>query len=156
MREFAYAEDHWHDLEDYTRAIRTTQFKYIRNFYPDLPNTPPADALRSPTFQSMRSLHKEKQLDENQLGCFIQPRPQEELYDIKNDPYELRNLALDPTYQETLTLLRGYMEKTRQETQDQLPKKRTADEFDRETGEPLPNRIRPRPSKTEMARGFSP
>ena len=36
-------------------------------------------------------------------------------------------------------------------TEDVMPTERTPDEFDRLTGLPTPARIRPRPSKAEMA-----
>ncbi|MEM7374061.1 MAG: sulfatase [Bacteroidota bacterium] len=151
IRDYIYAEDHWHDFEDYARAVRTTRYKYIRNFYTDIPNTPPADALRSLTFQSMLRMRKEGTLTQAQLACFLQPRPAEELYDVLHDPLEMINLVQDPSQQERLDSLRNYMEEIRRRTHDELPVSRTADEFDRESGKPLPNRIRPRPSKAEMS-----
>jgi len=150
IREFIYAEDHWHDFEDYTRAVRTNRFKYIRNFYEDLPNTPPADALRSPTFQTMLQLREEDKLTLAQQACFVAPRPAEELYDTRQDPHELVNLANDSTYAETLKAMRKTMSEIREQTQDYLPAQRTPDEFDRNTGQPNEHRIRPRPSKAQM------
>lgn len=150
VRNEIYAEDHWHDFEDYTRAIRTKQFKYIQNFYPDLPNTPPADAFRSMTYQAMLKLKSENKLNEAQLRCFQVPRPEEELYDILQDPNELKNLALDPEYQNELSQLSELLNTYRSKTNDYLPEARTPDDFDRETGLPTEHRIRPRPSKAEM------
>ena len=40
----------------------------------------------------------------------------------------------------------------REAASDVMPPRRTPDEFDRETGAPLPNRARPRPGKAEMWR----
>ena len=154
VRNSIYAEDHWHDFEDYSRAVRTKKFKYIKNFYPDLPNTPSADALRSATFRSMQKLRDEGKLNEAQMRCFISPRLEEELYDIQNDPFELENLAVNPNYAEILKELREEMEKIRNQTNDILPEIRTPDEFDRETGQPNKFRIRPRPAKSEMWRVF--
>ena len=150
IRSHAIAEDHWHDVEDFCRAIRTQQFKYIRNFYPDLPNTPPADALRSLTFVEMRKLRDTDDLSPAQMRVFVTPRPQEELYDIVEDPYELINLAREPDYASTLEEMRAILADFQTETQDELPSRRTPDEFDRETGQPLPARVRPRASKKEM------
>lgn len=154
IRKSVYAEDHWHDFEDYTRAVRTEKFKYIRNFYPDLPNTPSADALRSPTFRSMQKLRDENKLSQAQMTCFVTPRPMEELYDIINDPFELNNLVENKEYTKVLDELREEMNRIRIETNDSIPSKRTPDEFDRETGQPNKYRIRPRPSKSEMWRVF--
>jgi N-sulfoglucosamine sulfohydrolase len=149
IREMIYAEDHWHDFDDYTRAVRTKQFKYIRNFYPELPNTPPADALRSPTFAVMREMRDDGTLEPQQRVIFNIPRPEEELYDVVNDPYELNNLATNSDYQDELSELQKMMEEMRNMTQDSLPPVRTPDEFDRETGEKLPNQQTPRPPKSE-------
>jgi arylsulfatase A-like enzyme len=150
VRDIIYAEDHWHDYEDYTRAVRTKKHKYIRNFYPDLPNTPSADAFVGGTFAAMRKLKDKGELTKAQLSCFLPSRPEEELYDIVNDPYELENLAKDPDHRETLALLKAELKHMRKLTQDSLPKFRTPDEFDRETGKSNSLRKRPRPSKIEM------
>jgi len=144
IRAYVYAEDHWHDFDDFTRAARNTQFKYIRNFYPELANTPPADALRGGTFIAMRALLEEGDLNEAQRRIFEAPRPEEELYDIQADPYELNNLAKDPNHEQALTEMRNLMDSIRTSTQDTLPAERTPDEFDRATGEKLPNWAMPR------------
>jgi N-sulfoglucosamine sulfohydrolase len=150
IRPYAFAEKNWHDLEDRSRAVRSKRYKYIRNFYDDLPLTPPADALRSPTYRKMQALRDEGKLNTAQMACFLKPRSQEELYDLQIDPYEMKNLATDPDYAETLKRLRFALEQWQNQTMDLPPKARTPDEFDRETGIPTPARIRPRPSKAEM------
>ena len=150
IREYAFAEHNWHDYDAHKRAVRSERFKYIRNFDTNLPNTPPADAVRSPTFQAMRKLRDAGKLTPEQMACFIKPKPAEELYDCDNDPHELRNLAKDPAHTETLKQMREELARWQKETHDPVPGLRNADEFDRETGEPLPNRQRPRPSKQEL------
>jgi N-sulfoglucosamine sulfohydrolase len=144
IREAAFSEHNWHDFEARGRSVRTERFKYIRNEYPDLPNTPPADAVRSLTFQSMRKLRDEGKLKGIQTTCFTKPLPEEELYDIQADPHELKNLAADPKFAAELAELRGALEAWKKQTRDEPPATRTPDEFDRETGEPLPGRKRPR------------
>ncbi len=150
IRDYIYAEDHWHDYEDYSRAVRTKEFKYIRNFYPDLPNTPSADAFVSATFETMRAMKEKGELNDEQLACFNKPRPEEELYELANDPFELKNLAENPIYKEELNKLREELKRMRNITNDSLPEFRTPDEFDRKTGKPNSFRKRPRPSKKEM------
>lgn len=144
IREFIYAEHHWHDFDACERAVRSEQFKYIRNYFNDLAGTPPADAVRSPTFQAMRQLRDAGKLTEAQKNSFQRPRPAEELYDVNSDPHETTNLAGDPGYSSTLAKFRKQLESWQHETRDKTPVARTADEFDRETGEPLPERKRPR------------
>jgi N-sulfoglucosamine sulfohydrolase len=152
IRDYAFAEHNWHDYDAHQRAVRTERFKYIRSFDANLPNTPPADAVRSPTFQAMRQLRDAGKLSPEQKTCFTKPKPDEELYDCDADPHELRNLAKDPAHAETLKRLRDELARWQAETRDPMPGLRNADEFDRESGEPLPNRKRPRPSKEQLLR----
>ncbi len=154
VRDAIYAEDHWHDHDDFTRAVRTKEFKYIRNFFPELPNTPPADALTSPTFASILERREAGDLTEAQSYIFETPRPEEELYDVENDPHELNNLAEDPAYAGTLQRLRERMTAFREATGDTDPAFRTPDEFDRITGEPNAFMVRPRPSKEEIIENY--
>jgi arylsulfatase A-like enzyme len=150
IREYIYAEDNWHDYEDLGRAVRSMQYKYIHNDYPDLPATPPADVGRSRTFAAMRLLRTQGKLNQNQMACFAKPRPVEELYDVINDPHEMHNLVDDPRYADMLKEHRRALSDWSKCTGFRIPATRTPDEFDRETGEPLPNRIRPRPSKRDF------
>ena len=149
IRQEIYAEDHFHDFEDYTRAVRTKQYKYIKNFYPDLPNTPSADIIRDLSWQSMVDENQKGTLNNAQMRCFEIPRPEEELYDIVADPFELNNLALNNDFADILNDMRSRLDKIREATHDFLPDDRTPDDFFRETGLPTKYRIRPRPSKAE-------
>lgn len=45
-------------------------------------------------------------------------RPEEELYDVKNDPYQLKNLAADPAFEKTKTELRKELLAWMKETND--------------------------------------
>lgn len=149
IREEIYAEDHFHDFEDYTRAIRTKKYKYVKNFYPDLPNTPSADIIRGRSWQSMKAEYKNQTLNKAQLKCFEKPRAEEELFDIVNDPNELNNLALDESYAEALQDMRERLKLIRETSNDFQPDQRMPDDFFRDTGLPTKYRIRPRPSKAE-------
>lgn len=150
VRKYAFAEKNWHDFEDHVRAVRSERFKYIRNGYPDLPQTPPADAVRSLTFQEMLRLRSEDALTGSQSACFVKPRAVEEFYDVRSDPFELKNLAADPAYAAFLAEHRVALDTWEQETGDYVPRLRTADEFDREMGKPTPARVRPRRPRSEM------
>ena len=150
-RQYAFAEDHWHDYEDHARCIVDGQFKLIRNDYMDLPSTPSADAGRGLSWQKMLKLNAEGKLTVAQQACFTAPRPHFELYDLQRDPGELNNLIEDPVYVSVKSRLQLALSKWTEETQDYIPTLRTPDEFDRVTGEPDHSvRKRPRPSKLEM------
>ena len=136
-RNYIYAEHNWHDYSACERAVRGERYKYIRNFYPQFAGTPPADAVRSPTYIAMRRLRDAGELPPEQMGCFIKPRPEEELYDLKKDPYELKNLVTDPAYAKVLGKLRSVLTAWREDTHDIVPKIRAVDEFHRELGSRL-------------------
>ncbi len=150
-REFAFAEDHWHDYEDHARCVVTPQYKLIRNDYVDLPATPSADAGRGLTWQAMLKLEAAGKLPAHQRSCFISPRAPWELYDLQRDPGELHNCVEDPAYASVREKLTNALSQWSVATGDFLPSKRTPDEFDRITGEPDHSvRVRPRRSKKEM------
>jgi len=150
-RQYAIAEDHWHDYEDHARCVITQRFKLIRNDYRDLPSTPSADAGRSLTWQAMLKLQQEGKLTPQQQSCFLAPRPAWELYDLQSDPGELSNRIDDPAYKSVRIRLTNALQDWTKQTSDYIPTRRTPDEFDRVTGEPDHSvRVRPRPSKLEM------
>ena len=152
LNRYIFAERNWHDYEDRVRAVRNKKYKYIRNFYNDLPNTPPADVVRSITYREMIRLRNEGKLTKAQKNTFIQPRAKEELYDIQNDPYELHNLALSSDHTKQLKKFRHALAEWQKDTNDIDPPFRTLDEFGREDGQALPVRERPRPDKAEMTK----
>ena len=150
-REYAFAEDHWHDYEDHARSVQNQRFKLIRNDYPDLPNTPSADAGRGGSWQTMLKLQKAGKLPKHQQGCFLTPRPKWELYDLQRDPGEIDNKFNDPAYRKVRIELQDALAQWSKDTGDYLPSKRTPDEFHRVTGEPDHSvRVRPRHSKLKM------
>jgi len=137
IRDYISAEHNWHDYQARERAVRTTEYLYIRDDYPDRPLTPPADAVRSATYQAMIEMHEADELNEDQQQTFVAPRPKEELYDVNADPYSLNNLANDPDHADTLAKLRAILDDWQQRTNDTPPETPRPDEFDRVTGERL-------------------
>ncbi len=105
------------------RALRTPDFLYIRNFAPD------RWPMGSPKFVSQSDLPSFAALEKNTFVAFADmdasptkawlvrqytepawqwhydyafaKRPAEELYDLKNDPDETRNLAAEPAFAQT-------------------------------------------------------
>ncbi|QDV37502.1 sulfatase family protein [Tautonia plasticadhaerens] len=150
IREFAFAEHNWHDYAARKRAVRSDRYKYIRNDDATMPLTPPADAVRSPTFAELKRLRDEGGLGPDQDACFALPRPAEELYDLDADPHELTNLADDPRHAEVLDAMQAALDSWSAETVDAPPVALSGDEFDRESGKPFPNRRRPRLPRPDL------
>ena len=90
------------DRCDYTidriRAVRTENFRYIRNFLTDRPLLQPQYRDERKNAKTLRKGHAEGTLPELTEQIFFGPRPAEELYDHRKDPHEINNLALDPEF----------------------------------------------------------
>lgn len=136
-REYIVGEHNWHDYQAHERAIRNQQFLYVRNAFPELNASPPADAVRSLTYQEMIILENADMLDKNQLDCFTAPRSAEELYDVVNDPFQFVNLADHPDYSNELNKMRTLLDNWIAEYDDKIPESPTPDKFDRWTGKNL-------------------
>jgi arylsulfatase A-like enzyme len=136
-RDYIAGEHNWHDYRAFERAIRNHNFLYIRNAFPELNASPPADAVGSLTYREMIKMHREGKLNEYQLDCFVAPRPAEELYDVANDPFQFTNLAANPDYAGTLNEMRKVLDAWSLEFDDKIPENPTPDTFDRWTGKRL-------------------
>lgn len=149
IREYAYAEHNWHDYRAFERAVYSQRYCYIRNWLPNTPGTPPADAVRSPTFEVMQQLAHQGELSQLQLDCFVIPRPEEFLFDVNADPDCVDNLAADPGLNHILQDMRNALKEWQAATDDSFPGEAelTPDGFDRQTGERLINAAHPRFAK---------
>jgi len=114
------ARDRADETVDHMRAVRTSQYKYIRNFMPERPYTQPNNYKDTsyPMLQLLRQLHAEGKLNEDQERFMADTRPAEELYDLKADPYELHNLAESGDHAQPLAELRGALEQWMERTDD--------------------------------------
>ncbi|MGE3818763.1 MAG: sulfatase [Isosphaeraceae bacterium] len=114
------ARDRCDETVDRIRSVRTSNFKYIRNFYPERPHLQPnryKDA--KPIVAWLRALRASGGLDALQERLLFAPkRPAEELYDLEIDPWELKNLADDPSYRDTLNALRDRLDRWVLESDD--------------------------------------
>ncbi len=93
------ARDRLDESPDLGRAVRTRDFKYIVNERPDAMFYLPLSFRENlPMMAEMRKLAGEGRLSPLHAGYFATPRPAEELYDLRLDPHEVRNLAGDPAH----------------------------------------------------------
>ena len=136
-RELVFSEHNWHDYEAHERMVRSEQFLYILNARPNLPNGGPADSKRSPSQKALNQLRDLGKLSSAQSDVFSTPRPAEELYDIKKDPYQLVNLASLPEFKDQLLNKRKQLKEWQEKTGDTTPTQLTQDWFDRESGKNL-------------------
>ncbi len=115
------ARDRCDETYDRIRCVRTKRFKYIRNFFPNLPYTQPNlyKKRQYPVLTLMEVLYAQGKLTPEQSRFMASSRPAEELYDLLNDPHELHNLAEDARFQTVLKELRATLNTWIEETGDQ-------------------------------------
>jgi arylsulfatase A-like enzyme len=97
------------------RSIRTREYLYIRNYSrKDHEGWNPVQA--GPIVDIMRRQMQTDDAIRDDFNLCFGLRPEEELYEIKSDPYQVRNLANDPQFAETKEALKqnlfAYMKKT--------------------------------------------
>ena len=132
FRNYVFAEHNWHDYESYQRMVRNDNFLYIVNSRPQYPQEGPLDAINSPTYIDLKSAQKNNSITKIQSEIFINPRPKEELYDLKKDPFQFNNLMLSENIPDDYLLLKGILNKWIIETGDSKPLKITKDWYQRE------------------------
>jgi arylsulfatase A-like enzyme len=107
-REEIFCEMTFHDKYDPKRAVRTDRYKYVRNFG-DLPKVYlPLDILHSK--MGFEVVHE----------YYAEARPEEELYDLREDPHERENRIDDAEYETVARRLRSRVEEWMTETDDVL------------------------------------
>ena len=115
------ARDRCDETVDRIRCVRQGNFKYIRNYYPKRPHLQPSQYKDSkPWMPVLRQLQAEGKLNDIQEQLLFSPtRPEEELYELKSDKWELKNLAGDPKYKNKLQEMRGILANWILESDDQ-------------------------------------
>jgi arylsulfatase A-like enzyme len=99
--------DRMDERNDCTRAVRDKRYKLIRNYHAYKPWAQRLEyAELMPTMQVWRKLAAAGKLSESAALWMRPAKPFEELYDLQNDPHELKNLAGDNAHQKTLERLR--------------------------------------------------
>lgn len=128
-----HSSSRWNNLGYPQRALRTHQYLYIRNF---APKRWPAGTPRrieqgelTPMNTGYHDIDAAPSLDvltqnaddpffNRYLYLSVGKRPAEELYDIKKDPGNICNLALDPDYEELTRSFRNDLINFLEETDD--------------------------------------
>ena len=122
------------------RALRTPEFVYIRNFAPDrwpigspkgvsATNAPDFAELENETYAAFADLdssptkawlitHRNDPAWQWHYEFAFGKRPGEELYDVRHDPDQVKNLATDPAFAATKTQLSQRLMKTLTDAKD--------------------------------------
>lgn len=123
-RQYVHAARDSHDGADFdtSRMVRDERFHYIRNFMPQQG----WDAIQYSWQKAPYLLEEWRQqaaagklrADTRQAAFFRRTKPVEELYDMANDSFQMRNLAADPAHREALEQMRAECERWMVENRD--------------------------------------
>jgi hypothetical protein len=140
-REYVFAAADRLDTEtDMIRISRNSRYKYFRNFFPEKPYYLPVEFREQMlSMQELLRMNQTGELNDYQSQWFRSSKPEEELFDIINDPYELHNIAGDPVHEAILTTMRNACGRWMNETGDlgHVPESELIDIF-------WPGRVQPR------------
>lgn len=139
VRDYVFSERNWHGIDEHIRSVRTDRYKLIVNgAYAQLPFGSPSDIAESPSWQSLYRHREAGTLMPPQKLLFNHPRARLELYDLRKDPYELKNIADEPGQKMRVKELTAILAQWNSETKDVQPTDHIiADKTDRFTGQPL-------------------
>ena len=114
------ARDRCGETVDRIRSVRSNDFLYIKNFFPDRPHLMPSNYKDSKLIiQRLRELHAADGIGDigNEL-LFSKVRPAEELYLYRQDRWQIHNLADSRKYADALERHRLLLKKWMRRTND--------------------------------------
>jgi len=111
-RKYIYAaRDRLDNEYDMVRGVRDERYKYFKNFQPEKPYIMNITyRLQMDLMNELIRANEAGELNDEQRLWFADSKPVEELYDLKNDPYELVNLIDDPSLKNKAAELRNELQ----------------------------------------------
>ncbi len=106
----ASAKDRLDHTIDRVRTIRTDQFRYTRNYKLDRVLLQPQYRDSQEYLKNLKELYASGELSEDLTRIYFGERPEEEFYDVVNDPAQVHNLINDPKYQKEVQLHRHLLD----------------------------------------------
>lgn len=113
LRQYVFgARDRCDETVFRMRSARDERYRYIRNFTPERPFLQKNDYKERsyPVWNLLKELNAQGKLTPVQAVLCAPTMPEEELYDMQNDPYEIKNLAKEEKYQDVLKRMRAATE----------------------------------------------
>lgn len=102
------ARDRLDSEYDRVRSVFDGRYQFLKNYHPELPYyMPVAFRLQQPMMAELIQLKEAGKLSPAQQRWFDPKNTTEELYDLQNDPYQMKNLAADKSYQKKKIELRN-------------------------------------------------
>ena len=140
-RGVVFAEHNWHVYQSHERLVRTDDWLYIKNAFPERQNLC-VEAYLGGAGEELWDTWRAGKLNAAQSNVFRKPCPAEELFFVgqgATDPHQLRNLAAEEQHAEALARMRELLAQWVRDTGDTVPADPTPDR-DAPPGAPRKNR----------------
>ena len=116
--EYVFAERNWHVLNAHERAVRSRNFLYKENQFPEHGDCVQSQFAHTASFQELRSYYLSGNASPELIDCFSEKRAKQELFRIENSRVIFRNLIDDPTYHDIRLEHQDALKKWRISTRD--------------------------------------
>lgn len=106
-RNYVYgSSDRFDEFTDRIRSVRNKKYLYLSNSFPELPKYKDVAYRKNiPMMSNFLKLRDKGNLNALQ-NIWFGTKTEEELYDCKNDPFNINNLAENPEYEKVLVEMR--------------------------------------------------
>lgn len=103
--------DRFDEFSDRSRIVRDKNYLYVRNFHPELPKYKDVAYRKNmPMMPELLRMNESNELSGEEAEWFTSTKPSEELYDVKADPHNMKNIANDPAYSDKMMEMKGVLE----------------------------------------------
>ena len=128
VRDVAFAERNWHVYQNHARAVRTGDWLYIRNAWPNrYALSGESSVYKFPAVKEYWEMAEAGRLTPAQALLTSDRQPAEMLFDVREDPFQLHDLADDLARTETLDRMRALLDRWTEQTGDTVPDNPTGD-----------------------------
>ncbi len=128
LRRYVHAERNWHGKNAHERAVRSANFLYKENQYPDHGDCITGMWRSGAPFQALLKAHERGELGVRGEVCFAEARDKVELLKVSDEGVDYINLAGNPEYEDVVAEMAHELRLWRESTGD----------FDYEHYEPPP------------------
>lgn len=125
VRDMVFSEHNWHVYKNHERMVRFGDFLYIRNNFPNQPNLCYESDNKFPAGAELWKAHAAGKTTPEQQQVFANPCPEEELFQVSDDPNQTTNLAGKPEYAELVGQARKMLANWTEQTGDTIPENPT-------------------------------
>ncbi|MDF1815174.1 MAG: sulfatase [Verrucomicrobiales bacterium] len=125
-RDMVFAEHNWHVFKAHERMVRFADFLYIKNNFPELQNLC-LEAIEFPAGEDLAAHHEAGKTTPAQQNIFRKPCPEDELFQVSEDPEQLNDISGEPAFADTLKQAQMLLNQWTEQTGDSVPDNPTPD-----------------------------